>query len=106
MIPVPGGDSVEMAPQTTPAGIGGVGVAAVAVQKDEVSGARDHRAVRMLPCVTRHEGECSLLDVHEQEAVKSFPDEPVAGQIGELSALQRVQKHLHGIFAWGIDEIV
>ena len=105
LIPVPGGDTVKMTPQAAPSGIGGVGVAAVAVQKDKAAGACSHWTVRILPGVAGHKGERAFLDIHEQKTVKGLPDKPVAGQISKLSALQRIQKHLHGVFAGGIDEI-
>ena len=68
LIPVAGGNSVEMTPEAFPAGFGGVGVAAVAVQKHEPAFAYGPFAAIQV------KDERALLNIHEQKAVKRFSE--------------------------------
>ena len=99
LVPVAGSDSVEMTPEAFPAGFGGVGVAAVAVQKNKPA------FVYGLFAAIQIKDERTLLDIHEQKAVKGFPHEPITRQIEKAAALQRIQKHFKSIFAGGVDKV-
>lgn len=84
MIVDPGGDAVEMTPQTFPALIGGIGMEPVAVQQHELTGAD------ALSAALKGQGQRALLNVHQQKAVKGFPGQAIARQIRKKAALQGI----------------